>query len=323
MADYIPDNLFLQDALTGLAQPQPEIPSKYLYDELGSMLFEAICVTPEYYVTRTDLEILDRHLPDISACIGPRAHVIEFGSGAGVKTSHLLASLEQPAAYTPIEISAAALEASAAHLQRQFPALRIQPLAADYTQPIAPADLDICTDCQTRVVYFPGSTIGNFTLDQARHFLRRIQAIISAFLPEIRGGLLIGIDLLKPLEVLLPAYADPAGVTAAFNKNLLARMNRELGSDFVLSQWSHAARFNSEHQRVEMHMVSERTQQVQLGGQTFSFAAGDSIHTENSHKYSLRGFSEMAARAGLKLEQHWTDANGWFATCYFVPQEPN
>lgn len=320
MADHSDDNSFLQDALTGLAKSEPEVSSKYLYDELGSVLFEAICVTPEYYVTRTDLKILDYHLPEISPCIGPQAHVIEFGSGAGVKTSHLLDSLEQPTAYSPIEISAAALEVSAAHLRRQFPNLRIHPVQADYTKPISPENLDICQDCKTRVVYFPGSTIGNFTLDQARHFLQRIQKIVSKFLPEINGGLLIGIDLMKPMDVLIPAYDDAAGVTAAFNKNLLARMNNELGADFDLSLWDHEARFNAELQRVEMHLVSKQAQTVTLGGQTFEFAAGVSIHTENSHKYTLEGFSAMAAEAGLELKQYWSDPNQWFATCYFVPK---
>lgn len=319
MADLNHDNPFLQDALTGLAKPAAELPSKYLYDELGSMLFEAICVTPEYYVTRADLAILNEHMTEIARAIGPQAHVIEFGSGAGVKTSRLLDSLERPTAYSPIEISAAALEASAAHLRHQFPQLRIQPVQADYTQPISPADLDICQDCRTRVVYFPGSTIGNFTLAQAQHFLQRIQKIISAFAPEVGGGLLIGIDLMKPLETLIPAYDDAAGVTSAFNKNLLARMNRELGSDFDLQRWHHEARFNEQRQRVEMHLVSDIRQTVTLADQTFEFAEGASIHTENSHKYTLEGFSEMAAATGLRLQQHWTDPNGWFATCYYVP----
>lgn len=320
MADHSDNNSFLQDALIGLAKPEPEISSKYLYDELGSVLFEAICVTPEYYVTRTDLKILDDHLPEISRCIGPQAHVIEFGSGAGVKTSHLLDSLEQPTAYSPIEISAAALDVSAAHLRRQFPNLGIYPIQADYTQPISSTDLDICQGCKTRVVYFPGSTIGNFTLDQAQHFLQRIQKIASKFLPEVSGGLLIGIDLMKPMDVLIPAYDDAAGVTAAFNKNLLARMNNELGADFDLTLWGHQARFNNEHQRVEMHLVSKQQQTVSLGGQTFEFSAGASIHTENSHKYTLESFSAMAAKAGLELKQYWTDSNQWFATCYFVPK---
>ncbi len=320
MADHSDKNLFLHDVLTGLAQSLPEIPSKYLYDELGSMLFEAICTTPEYYVTRADLEILDSYLPQIADCIGPQAHIIEFGSGAGIKTSRLLDSLQQPTAYSPIEISAAALEASAVHLQHQFPQLRIEPVQADYTQPIANADLDICRDCRTRVVYFPGSTIGNFTLEQAQHFLLRIREIISRFLPEVNGGLLIGIDLFKPLDVLIPAYADAVGVTAAFNKNLLARINRELGADFDIAQWEHQARFNAEQQRIEMHLCSTSRQTVDVAGHKFEFDRGASIHTENSHKYTLAGFSEMAAKAGLKLQQHWTDSNGWFATCYFVPE---
>lgn len=319
MAQQDPDNTFLSDVLNGLNKPQAEISSKYLYDELGSMLFEAICVTPEYYVTRSDLDILDRHLDSITSCIGPQAHIIEFGSGAGVKTSRLLDSLEQPVAYSPIEISAAALSASAEQLQHQFPSLRIQPIQADYTQSIANEELDICPNCKARVVYFPGSTIGNFTLDQAQHFLQRIERIISAYEPDVHGGLLIGIDLIKSLDVLIPAYADAAGVTAAFNKNLLARINHELGADFDLSQWQHEARFNTEFQRIEMHLVSQSDQVIKLAGKSFNFSSGASIHTENSHKHSLESFCKMAEQAGLKLHQHWTDKQGWFATCYFVP----
>lgn len=308
---------FLQDVIDGLSQPQPEIPSKYLYDELGSALFEAICVTPEYYITRCDIEIHQQHAAAISRFLGTHVHLIEFGSGAGIKTRLLLESLQQPQAYTPIEISAAALQAAADVLRYQFPHLLVQPLQADYTQPLNLQALDICPRCRRRVVYFPGSTIGNFTHDEARGFLSRIHDICSAARDGVHAGLLIGFDLLKSTDIMIPAYADAAGVTAAFNKNLLARINRELGADFDLAQWHHEARFNPVEQRMESYLVSAVAQQVSIAGRRFAFAAGDDIHTENSHKYTLADFEAMAAEAGLKLQQYWMDAKGWFVTAYF------
>lgn len=308
---------FLQDVIDGLSKPQPEIPSKYMYDELGSALFEAICVTPEYYITRCDIEIHQRHADDISRFLGTHVHLIEFGSGAGIKTRLLLQSLVQPQAYTPIEISAAALQSAADVLRFQYPNLLIQPLQADYTQPINLDALEICPRCKRRVVYFPGSTIGNFTHAQARNFLQRIRDICAAAREGVHAGLLIGFDLLKSPEIMLPAYADEAGVTAAFNKNLLARVNRELGADFDLSQWRHEARFNADEQRMESYLVSAAAQTMTLAGRQFKFAAGGDIHTENSHKYTLESFQAMAAEAGLKLQQTWTDQKGWFVTAYF------
>lgn len=315
---------FKHDVLTGLADEQPGIPSKYLYDELGSALFEAITVTPEYYVTRADLTIMDQCLTNIAHVIGPDAHVIEFGSGAGVKTQRLLTSLENPAAYSPLEISATALEASAASLRNAFPNILISPVQADYTQTIAPAELDICPDCRTRVIYFPGSTIGNFEHEQAQSFLERFYTIVCAYAPKIDGGVLIGIDLLKDIDTLIAAYDDEAGVTSAFNKNLLTRINSTLAGNFDLSQWIHEARFNHELERIEMHLVSITDQTVSIHGQQFDFPAGKTIHTENSHKYSLARFSQMAQKAGFYLDQHWTDPEDLFATCYLRPaKQPN
>jgi len=308
---------FLQDVIDGLSRTQPEIPSKYLYDELGSALFEAICATPEYYITRCDIEIHQQHADDISRFLGTHVHLIEFGSGAGIKTRLLLQSLQQPQAYTPIEISAVALQAAADVLRYQFPHLLVQPLQADYTQPLMLQALDICPRCRRRVVYFPGSTIGNFTHQEARGFLSRIHDICSAARDGVHAGLLIGFDLLKSTDIMLPAYADAAGVTAAFNKNLLGRANRELGADFDLSQWRHEARFNAEQQRMESYLVSRSEQQVNIAGRRFDFAVDSDIHTENSHKYTLADFEAMAAEAGLKLQQYWMDEKGWFVTAYF------
>ena len=309
----------LDDVLHGLSQNQATIPSKYLYDELGSALFEAITVAPEYYVTRADLDVMDLHLNDIATTIGPNAHVIEFGSGAGSKTLRLLKALKSPIAYSPIEISETALSASATHLKSTFPNLLISPVLADYTKDIEPKTLDICHDCQNRIVFFPGSTIGNFEALQAEDFLRRFRKIITALAPNVVGGDLIGIDLLKPIDTLIAAYDDEAGVTAAFNKNLLARLNKQLNANFNLDHWVHEAYFNDKLARIEMHLVSAIDQTIIIADRCFNFPAGKSIHTENSHKYSIQSFSDIAARCGLRLQQHWTDSKGLFATCYFIP----
>ena len=277
---------FLSDVIDGLGQSPKTLPCKYLYDQQGSQLFEAICETDEYYVTRADLSLLDQYLNEISQIVGPGVHVIEFGSGAGVKTHHLLEALQQPRAYTPIEISASALEASATELRQAFPHIEIRPLQGDYTQPIPSSALTLEPEDAPRLVFFPGSTISNFTHDEAASFLRRIRNMIQ---PD--GGLLIGVDLIKSLDILIPAYDDASGVTSDFNLNLLHRINRELAADFDPDQFRHEARYNTQHDRIEMHLVSQTEQQVHINGNTFEFASGESIHTENSHKYSIASFT--------------------------------
>lgn len=301
------DEQFLADVQAGLGAAAKSIPCKYFYDRLGSELFEAICATPEYYVTRADLEILDSHLGEIAALAGPGVHVIEFGSGAGIKTRHLLAALDRPVAYTPIEISRAALDASARALGAEFPGLDIRPLAADYTQPVPPGTFSAVTG--RRLVYFPGSTIGNFDHHEAAAFLHRICRIIR---PD--GALLIGVDLKKPLARLLPAYNDAAGVTAAFNLNLLQRINRELDGDFDPALFRHEARYIETAGRIEMHLVCRRAHQVTIAGRRFLFAAGESIHTENSYKYTIGEFTALAAAAGLEVQASWTDREALFST---------
>lgn len=299
---------FLQDVIMGLSQPSPELPCKYLYDARGSELFEAICQTEDYYVTRADLALHEAHIGEISDRIGPDAHIIEFGSGAGVKTRKLLAGLERPRAYTPIEISAAALAASARELKLAFPEIEIRPLKADYTQPIDGEKLRLDPPSTRRVVYFPGSTISNFEHDQACDFLRRMANIAGD-----SGAILIGVDLLKPESRLLKAYDDSDGITAAFNLNLLERMQTELAAEIDLKAFAHQARFNTEFNRIEMHLVACRPTEIRVGGQVFSFAPGQSIHTENSHKYSVRDFRQLAARAGLSSLQVWKDPDGLFS----------
>lgn len=307
---------FLSDVVAGLSQEQKTLPCKYLYDEDGSRLFEAICDTDEYYVTRSDLQLLDQYLPEMAQLIGPGVHVIEFGSGAGVKTHHLLAALDQPRAYTPIEISASALEASATELRQAFPKIEIRPLQGDYTRDIPSSALTLEPQDAKRLVFFPGSTISNFTHQEAADFLGRIRRMIQPQDAREKGGLLIGVDLIKSLDILIPAYDDAQGVTRDFNLNLLQRINRELGADFQVDRFRHEARYNTEHSRIEMHLVSTEQQQVRVNGHQFSFQPGETIHTENSHKYSIDSFTRLAAASGLRVVKSWTDAQGLFSTHY-------
>ena len=302
---------FRADVESGLSGKIKSIPCKYLYDARGSELFEAICRTREYYVTRADLALHEAHLDAIVAAIGPRAHIVEFGSGAGVKTRKLLAAADQPRAYTPIEISAAALRASVRDLKLDFPELDIRPLQADYTQPVPEDILELEPPARRRVVYFPGSTISNFERGEARVFLRRMAKIAGK-----RGGVLIGVDLLKSESVLLAAYDDAEGVTAAFNLNLLARLKYELGARVEADAFRHEARFNPEFHRVEMHLVAIRDTTIELNGKTFGLDAGESIHTENSHKYTVGAFRELAESAGLAVIETWTDPEGLFSMHY-------
>lgn len=306
---------FLNDALSGLSQTPPSLPCKYLYDARGSELFEAICATRDYYVTRADLALHDAHLDEISDLIGPGAHIIEFGSGAGVKTRHLLQALDNPRAYTPIEISAAALQASATALKQRFPELEIGTVRADYTLPIDDQELALDPPARRRVIYFPGSTISNFEHQEARAFLARLSRIIGS-----DGGVLIGVDLLKPEQQLIRAYDDADGVTAAFNLNLLHRMIRELDAEIDVDAFEHAARFNPDKGRIEMHLVARRDTAIGLGGQRFALAEGESIHTENSHKYSIDGFRALAESAGLRSERVWTDPDGLFSMHWLTLQ---
>jgi L-histidine Nalpha-methyltransferase len=302
---------FLEDVLAGLARPQKELPSKWLYDARGSHLFERICELPEYYPTRTELGIMEAGVSAMAALLGPRCAVVEYGSGSGLKTQLLLQQVAAPAAYLPIDISRPALADATARLARRFPELRILPLCADFT---APLDLPLeGLGERRRVVYFPGSTIGNFHKPEVVGFLREVARQCGR-----GGGLLIGVDLLKERSVLLRAYDDARGVTAAFDLNLLARANRELGADFRLDRFRHEARFDERHGRIEMHLVSTVAQLVTVGGQTFRFREGESIWTESSYKYALREFAALAALAGWRAERTWTDERAWFAVQYLT-----
>jgi dimethylhistidine N-methyltransferase len=291
----------------GLAASPKTLPCKFFYDAAGSALFDRICKLPEYYLTRTETRLLQERAGELAALLGPRASLIEFGAGSAHKVGLILSQLQQPWAYVPVDISRSHLLAGAAGVARAYPALRVAPVCADYTQAFTlPA---VVRDAPGALAgFFPGSTIGNFTRPEAAVFLGQTRAVLGP------GGLLIvGVDLKKDERVLNAAYDDAAGVTAEFNLNLLRRINRELGGQFALSEFAHAARWNEAEGRVEMHLLSRRAQRVRVGAGQFEFAAGESIHTENSYKYSIESFQALAAEAGYAALDCWTDERQLFS----------
>ena len=296
---------FLDDLLDGLGRPQKEIPCKWLYDERGSALFERICELEEYYPTRTELGIMERHVRGMAEALGPGCALVEYGSGSSLKTQLLLDHLPDPAAYLPVDISDAALAAAAVRLARRFPNLAIRPVCADFTGPLA---LPEVRGARRRAVYFPGSTVGNFHKPDAVSFLAEVRRECGE-----GGALLLGVDLLKERRVLERAYDDARGVTAAFNLNLLARANRELGADFRLEAFRHVARFDERHGRIEMHLAARAPQRVHVAGRAFELARGETIFTESSYKYALPEIQALAVIAGWRTERAWTDTRAWFA----------
>lgn len=305
------EDQFLADVLQGLAQTQKSIPSKYFYDEKGSQLFDQICDLDEYYPTRTEIHIMQQHIGEIVDILGPDVLLVEYGSGSSLKTRILLQEMDELAGYVPIDISREHLYQSAAQIRENYSDLAVYPLHADYSAEIT---VPVAESAYGRkVVYFPGSTIGNFNLIEAEAFLKRISKVAGK-----GGGVLIGIDLRKDIAILEAAYNDRQQVTAAFNLNLLDRINRELGANFETAQFEHKAIFNDEEGRIEMHLFSKIDQQVEVGEQIFSFKAGESIHTENSYKYTLTQFAALAQRADLKVERLWTDADKLFSVQYLT-----
>lgn len=310
LAHPAPQATFMEDALQGLKQSPPSLPSKYFYDEVGSRLFDQICDLDEYYLTRTETAIMQEHAGAMAACIGPATRLIEYGSGSSVKTRTLLDHLAAPLGYVPVDISAEHLLQTSEQLSQEYPELHIQPIATDFTQPFSVPALD--GPPERRCIYFPGSTIGNFTPQAGRELLDNM-----AYCAGDQAGLLIGIDLQKDPTVLEAAYNDAAGVTAAFNKNLLHRIKHELAGDVSVDQFEHSAFYNDRHGRIEMHLVSRCPQTISLQGHSFPFNAGDTIRTEYSHKYTLDGFTATAKQCGWHCQQVWTDVNDYFAVMYF------
>jgi dimethylhistidine N-methyltransferase len=305
-ADPPADETFAADVLRGLAQSPKRIASKYFYDQRGSALFEEICAQPEYYLTRTELAILEQNIDEIATAIGPRALLVEYGSGAGIKTHLLLDAMQDPVGYVPVEISTSALNASVESLAEAFPDVDMLPVAADFTRPV---DLPSPEQAVRRtIVYFPGSTIGNFEQRESIGLLRTMGVEMGR-----HGAAIVGIDLKKDVAMLEAAYNDAAGVTREFTLNLLVRINRELGADFDLRQFDHRARYAADAGRIETHIVSHVEQAVHVGNRVFDFAEGEAMQVEYSCKYSLDEFAAMAARAGLRVARTWTDANAWFA----------
>ena len=297
---------FLEEALDGLTDEPKTLPCKYFYDERGSQIFDRICELEEYYPTRTELSIMEQHGAAMGANLGPRCLLVEYGSGSSLKTRLLLAELDEPVAYVPVDISREHLQSSAKAFAEAHPSIPVLPVCADFTEPFTLPEAP--TAARRSVVYFPGSTIGNLGPEEAHGFLGDIATQVGH-----GGGLLIGVDLEKDRETLERAYDDGEGVTAAFNKNVLARINRELGADFDLDSFDHRAHWSDTHKRVEMHLVARKDMVVRLDGVTIEFAAGETIHTENSHKYSLEGFADLARRAGFEVEAVWTDTDALFS----------
>jgi L-histidine N-alpha-methyltransferase len=294
---------FLEDVIAGLSLPQKALPPKYFYDAAGSKLFEKICRLPEYYLTRTELALTRTNLSSLARFAGKGCDLIEYGSGESIKTRLLLRGV-RPSAYVAVDISPAALLAAVRKLTRAFPKLNITGLAGDFSRPLK---IPAFEGSARRVVYFPGSTIGNLTPQEAHAFLRMTRGQVGP-----RGAMLVGVDLKKDATVLHAAYNDSRGVTAAFNLNLLARINRELGADVDLRRWHHYAFYNAPLGRIEMHLVSLEEQVVNVAQHRFRFARGETIHTENSYKYSIEEFRALAELGGFALRKVWTDRKGRF-----------
>jgi dimethylhistidine N-methyltransferase len=294
------------EVLAGLNARPRRLPSKYFYDAVGSALFEQICAQPEYYLTNVEIEIMRTHAGAMADALGPELRVVEFGSGAGLKTRLLLAALQRPVAYVPVEISRQALEDSVARLTAEFPAIEMQPVCADFTAEVAlprPSRRPRRT-----VVYFPGSTLGNFDATAAQALLRSMRRLAGS-----DGAILLGLDLKKDRGELEAAYNDAAGVTAAFTLNLLVRLNRELDADFALEHWRHRAVYHPLAGRIETHLVSQTAQTVEVAGRRFEFAAGEAIAVEISCKYAPEDVERIAAKAGLRVERQWSDPEAKFA----------
>lgn len=291
--------------ITALRDRPRSISPKYFYDDIGSALFDRICDLPEYYPTRSEMDIFIRKGREIAEIIGDQVELVEFGAGSMKKVRHLLSALDSPARYLPVDISGSHLNAACAALQEEFPSLEIVPVVADYTQPLRVPHLQKPGD--KRIGLFSGSTIGNFTPVEAASFMRMAAELLRG------GALLLAVDLIKSPAILHSAYNDSEGVTAMFNLNVLARANREMGANFNLENFEHYAFYNVPQSRVEMHLISRCHQQIHIRGERFDFAEGESLHTENSHKFTMQSVRQLARAAGFRPGPVWTDRYGFFS----------
>lgn len=302
---------FRVDVLAGLNAEQKHIAPKYFYDPQGSMLFDRICELPEYYPTRTEIALLKQYGDQIAAVLGPDALLFELGSGSSSKIRLLLDAI-RPKCYVPMDISKNHLFQSANSIAKDYPWLEVHAICVDYA---GPWNLPSGVTGKNRIAFFPGSSIGNLTSEEALDLLKRIAQLVGN-----DGGLLIGVDLIKDVGVLEAAYNDQQKVTEAFNKNLLLRLNRELGANFQIERFQHRAFYNRELERIEMHLASEEEQIIEIADELIHFKVGETIHTENSHKYSVAGFRRLALRAGFQPVKVWTDPDDLFSIHYFQVQ---
>jgi L-histidine Nalpha-methyltransferase len=303
---------FLSEVVGGLSERQKTLPCKFFYDERGSQLFDQICELSEYYPTRTEIALLNEISGDLARHIGPHAHIIEYGCGSVKKVRPLLDALDKPAAYVAVDISRKHLLEAARTLAADYPDLDVHAVCADFTKPFRVRPPVHRQDAR-RIGFFPGSTLGNFKPEDAHRFLANAVEFLGS-----GGAMVFGIDLKKEVAVLDAAYNDSRGVTAAFNLNLLRRINRELGGDFDLAKFRHRAHYNTRQGRVEMHLYSTADQSVRVDGSVFRFAEGESIHTENSHKYSIAEFRRMAKKAGFEPAKVWVDEAQLFSIHYLT-----
>lgn len=304
------NNNFRTDAIFGLQKKQKEIPAKYLYDEYGSKLFQSICLLDEYYIPRIEKSIMQSNIGEIVDLLGDNVVLIEYGCGDCTKTRILLSHLHYPLTYVPVDISRRQLKAISKELLLDYPGIEIIPICADYSNSVS---IPIPKKEGKTVIYFPGSSVGNFDPNSAKKFLKRIHKLCGE-----DGALLIGIDLKKDPSVLYRAYNDHKNLTATFNLNILERMNRDLGSDFKIEDFAHCAFYNKSKGRVEMHLVSLKEQVVHLDKMNISFTKGESIWTESSYKYHIQEFEHIANTAGFTLKRVWTDEKQWFSVMYLI-----
>jgi dimethylhistidine N-methyltransferase len=302
---------FLYDIIHGLSQSPKTLPCKYFYDERGSQLFEQICTTDEYYITRTELALLKQIMPELAELMGAGCDILEFGSGAGIKIQTLLRGLTEPRSYIPVDISEEILQSSAKKLEIVFPKIEVHPIVGDYTKEIVLPELFGQETPHKKMVFFPGSTISNFDESSAFTFLTKIHSLLNS-----GDVLFIGVDLVKPIEILHAAYNDEQGVTAEFNMNLLHRINQSFADSIDLNKFAHHAFFNEERSRIEMHLVSTEKQKIEIAGNHFSFEEGEGIHTENSYKYSVESFQNLAQKCGFQSKKAWVDEDQLFSLHY-------